>query len=156
MDKSGKIDWKAEQDRFMAAAYDRCERAARRAFKKWPRRKRDDAIQEAMGKMWYQWRCCLEKDKEPAEIIGPLIHWAIMFVRYDRRIARRSGGIDVYDYRAGMRRQQLSGQGKASPTDRSDPGNTWLDWALDAGEDDPADLVAALEAVGLTSDDWAA
>ena len=42
------IDWRAEQDRFMALAYTRCERAARRAFKKWHSRKRDDAVQEAL------------------------------------------------------------------------------------------------------------
>lgn len=31
--------------------------------------------------------------------------------------------------------------------------NSWIDWAVDAGSDDPADLVAALEVVRLT---WAA
>ena len=37
----------AEQRRFMALAFTRCERAARRAFKRWHSRKRDDAVQEA-------------------------------------------------------------------------------------------------------------
>lgn len=156
MDKIEGIDWRVEQNRFMQTAYPRALGAARRAFKKWHERKRADAVQEAVAKMWYQWRCCLEKGKDPAGMIGPLVHWAIMHVRYDRRIAGRAQSYDVMDYRAGMRRQQLSGQGKVSPTDRSDPGNAWIDWAVDAGEDDPADLVAALESVGLMSEDLAA
>lgn len=48
------IDWDHEQRRFMTLAFDRCERVARRAFKRWPDRKKDDAIQEAATKMWYQ------------------------------------------------------------------------------------------------------
>jgi hypothetical protein len=150
-----KIDWKAEQDRFMAVAYHRCDRAARRAFRRWHSRKREDGIQEAQSKMWYQWTCCLEKGKDPAEMVGPLIHWAIMHVRYDRRISGRSQHPDVFDYRSGMQRQQLDGQGHASPTNRSDPGNAWIDWAVGTG-DDPLEWVAALEAAGLTSEDLAA
>jgi hypothetical protein len=156
MDKFEGIDWRAEQDRFMALAYDRCERAARRAFKKWHERKRDDAVQEAVGKMWYQWRCCLEKGKDPAEMIGPLVHWAIMHVRYDRRIAGRAPSFDVFDYRSKMTRQDMDGQGKARPAERSARINGWLDWGVDSGADDPAEMVAALEMVGLTSEDWAA
>jgi hypothetical protein len=150
------IDWKVEQDKFMEVAFHRCERAAKRAFKKWPERKRDDAVQEAQSKMWYQWACCLEKGKDPAEMIGPLIHWAIMHVRYDRKVAGRSQHPDVFDYRSGLQRQQLSGQGKVSPTDRSAPINAWIDWAVDAGAGDPAELVAALEAVGLNAEEWVA
>jgi hypothetical protein len=149
------IDWQAEQRRHMTLAYTRCERAARRAFKKWHERKRGDAVQEAQGKMWYQWRCCLEKGKDPAGMIGPLIHWAIMHVRYDRRIAGRAPCYDVFDYRAKMTRQRLDAQGKASAADRSDPANGWIDWGLETG-DDPAEMIAALEQVGLSIEHYLA
>src|SRR4051794_12115255 len=128
MDAISGIDWKAEQVRYMALAYTRCERAAQRAFKKWHERKRADAVQEAQGKMWYQWRCCLEKGKAPAEMIGPLIHWAIMHVRYDRRVAGRAPCYDVYDYRAGMVRHLMDSRGQLKPHDRADRGNGFLDW----------------------------
>jgi hypothetical protein len=97
----------------------------------------------------------VEKEKDPAGMIGPLIHWAIMFVRYDRKIARRSGCIDVYDYRSRMARQDMDGQGKARPADRSDPGNGWIDWGLEAG-DDPAELAAALEQARVTLEQFLA
>jgi hypothetical protein len=150
-----RIDWRAEQDRFMSLAYDRTERAARNAFKQWHARKRDDAIQEALAKMWDQWKRLLDRGRDPQPMIGPLIHWAIMWVRYDRRIGGR-GNPDVYDYRSGFKRQRLSGQGKASPTDRGDPGNNWVDWYVKARTDDPAELAAALEAVGMSTEEWAA
>ena len=156
MDKIEGIDWRAEQDRFMAVEFKRTTAAAHDSFRKWHRRKRDDAVAEMIGKMWDQWSRLLIRGKNPEPMIGPLIHWAKLWVRYDRKIAGRARGFDVYDYRAGMQRQQLSGQGKASPTDRSAPNNAWLDWTVDAGADDPAELVAALEAVGLNSADLAA
>jgi len=54
MSTSETIDWRAEQDRFMRVAYDRTMAAARGAFRKWHRRKRDDAVAEMIGKMWDQ------------------------------------------------------------------------------------------------------
>jgi hypothetical protein len=42
----------AEQRRFMETAYPRAMRAAQRAFKRWPRRKREDAIAECLAKVW--------------------------------------------------------------------------------------------------------
>jgi hypothetical protein len=96
------------------------------------------------------------KGKDPVALLGANIRWAILWVRYDRKIAGRGRAPDVFDYRAGMQRHHLSGQGKASPTDRSDPGNGWIEWGLDAGADDPAELVAVLDAVGLTCAAYAA
>jgi hypothetical protein len=147
------IDWRAEQDRFMSLAYIRCERAARRAFKTWHSRKRDDAVQEALSKMWDQWKRLLDRGKDPEPMIGPLIHWAIMWVRYDRRIGGR-GNPDLYDYRSGFKRQRLSGQGKASPTDRGDAANNWIDWHVKARTEDPAELAAALETAGMTPEQY--
>ena len=48
--------------------------------------------------------------------------------------------------------------GRARPArqTRARPNNAWLDWTVDAGADDPSELVAALEAAGLTSEDMAA
>jgi hypothetical protein len=59
------------------------------------------------------------------------------------------------DFRAGLRRQQLDGQGIASPSDRIDPGNGWIDWHVKARTDDPGEL-AALEAVGMTLEEYLA
>ncbi len=143
------IDMRAEQERFMSLAYRRAERAARRAFKRWHSRKREDAIAEMVAKVWATWLYNLEKGKDPLALLGPNIHFAILFVRYDRKVAGRGRNPDVFDYRAGMKRQMLSGQGKPSPTDRSDPANNWVNWGLSDG-DDPAELVAAMEAHGLT------
>jgi hypothetical protein len=39
-------------ERFMAVAYDKAMRAARRAFRGWPDSKREDAEAEFMGKVW--------------------------------------------------------------------------------------------------------
>lgn len=138
----------------MALAYTRCERAAQKAFKSWPERKRDDAVQEAVGKAWATWRYNVEQGKDPVELIGPNIHFAILWVRYDRKIAGRARSYDVMDYRANMARQDLDGQGNAHPTNRSDPGNNWIDWKVKARTDDPAELAAALETARVTSEEW--
>lgn len=156
MTMSEEINWAAEQDRFMALAFQRAERAARRAFKAWHSRKREEAVAEMVGKVWATWRYNLTKGKDPLALLGPNIRWAILWVRYDRKIAGRGRGIDVYDYRAGMTRQDLDGQGKAHPSERSARINGWLDWGVDAGADDPAELVAALEGAGLTATTYAA
>lgn len=151
MDSNDTIDWRAEQIRFMSIAHRRAERAARRAFKRWHSRKREDAIAEMVGKVWATWIYNVEKGRDPVALIGPNIHFAVLWVRYDRKIAGRGRNPDVFDYRASMNRQHLSGQGKVSPTDRSDPGNGWIDWAPSQC-DDPAEMVAALEGAGMT---WA-
>ena len=155
MSMNEEINWRAEQDRFMAVAYERTVASAHAAFRGWHPRKRDDAVAEMVGKMWDQWARLFVKGKNPVPMIGPLIHWAKMWVRHDRKIAGRARSFDVQDYRANLTRHHLSGQGKASPTDRSDPGNGWIEWGLSDG-DDPAELVAALEAVGLTCAVYAA
>lgn len=151
-----KIDWKAEQERFMSVAYERAMKAAHDAFRKWHSRKRDDAVAELVAKVWDQWARLLMRGKDPEPMLWPLIHWAKMWVRYDRKIAGRGRNPDVFDYRAGMVRQDLDGQGKAHPAERSARVNGWLDWAVDAGADDPGEMAAALEAAGLTAEDWAA
>jgi hypothetical protein len=145
----------AEQRRFMELAYPRALRAARRAFKRWHSRKRDDAIAECLAKVWATWTFNLENGKDPVALLGPNIHFAILFVRYDRKVAGRARSFDVFDYRANMRRQQLDGRGHASPTDRGGRMNAWIDWAVSAG-DDPAKWAEALEAMGMTTEDLAA
>jgi hypothetical protein len=147
------IDWGFEQQRFMDVAYRRTVAAAHAAFRTWHRSKRDDAVAEMVGKMWSQWSLLLMRGKDPQPMIGPLIHWAKMWVRYDRKIAGRGRCPDVYDYRAGMSQQDVDGQGRAHPSDRSARINAWIDWRLDARADDPGELVAALEQVGLTPGD---
>ncbi|MDB5350129.1 MAG: hypothetical protein JWN86_1376 [Planctomycetota bacterium] len=156
MDMIDGIDWRAEQDRFMALAFKRTTAAAHDSFRKWHRRKRDDAVAEMIGKMWDQWSRLVVRGKNPEPMIRTLLKWAILWVRYDRKIGGRGQSPDVYDYRAGMTRHDMDFQGRPHPTERSDPINGWLDWAVDAGADDPAELAAALDAFGLTSEDLAA
>ena len=69
-------------------------------------------------------------------MIAGLIRHALLFVKYDRKpsIVDRARTPDVYDYRSGFKRQMLSEQGEASPTDRSDAGNTWINWHVQAGD----------------------
>src|SRR4051812_46732211 len=145
----------AEQDRFMRLAYPRTLGAARKAFKGWHERKREDAIQECLSKMWDSWIRLVGRGGDPEPILHGLIKYAVLWVRYDRRIAGRARMFDVYDYRAGMRKQHLDDQGQASPIERSDPGNDWIDWEVASG-DDPAALAAALEQAGLTLEQYLA
>jgi hypothetical protein len=149
------IDWEFEKQRFKRVAYRRTVAAAHDAFRKWHRRKRDDAVAEMVGKMWDQWARLLMRGKDPEPMLWRLIYWARMWVRYDRKIAGRGRSPDVFDHRAKMTRQDLDGQGKAHPAERSARINGWIDWAVDARADDPSELAAALEQLGLTSDDLA-
>jgi len=142
------------QQRFVEVAYPRTLKAAHKAFKSWHERKRADAIQECVAKLWDQWIRLVNKGRNPEPMLGRLIYWAIMWVRYDRRLSGRPRNIDLMDYRAGMKQQKLSGKGEASPTDRSDKNNGWIDWAVSARSDDPAQLASALEEVGLSLEDW--
>jgi hypothetical protein len=138
-----------EQDKFMSLAYTRTVAAARKAFRSWHTRKREDAIQETLTKMWDQWIRLVGRGGNPETIIVGMSHHAVMFVRYDRKVAGRARRPDVFDYRSPLKQQRLDAQGCASPTDRSDAINGWIDWRLASG-DDPAEVVAALEVTGLT------
>src|SRR4051812_43926857 len=113
----------AAQERFVEVAYPRTLKAAHIAFTSWHERNRQDAVQECLAKMWDQWHRLVIRGRNPEPMLGRLIHWAIMWVRYDRRLSGRSRNIDVTDYRSGMKQQELNGKGAASPTDRSDKMN---------------------------------
>jgi hypothetical protein len=145
---------KVAQERFVEVAYPTTLRAAQRAFKSWHERKRTDAIQECLAKMWDQWLRLVNRGKNPEPLLNGLITFAILWVKYDRRLSGRSRNIDVMDYRAGMKQQELNGKGEACPTDRSDKMNGWIDWTVKAKTDDPAQLASALEEVGLSLEDW--
>jgi hypothetical protein len=138
------LDWEAEHVRFMTVAYARTVTSAKRAFWGWHSRKKDDAIQECLAKMWDQWSRLLLRGRDPEPMLKGLVKYAILWVRYDRRIGGRSRTPDVYDYRAGLTPQQIDDQGWANPSDRSAAGNAWINWNLHGG-DDPCDLAAALE-----------
>jgi hypothetical protein len=143
-----------EQERFMAVAYARTVRAAHRAFKHWHERKRQDALQECLTKMWDQWIRLVNRGRDPAPLLPGLITYAILWVRFDRKVAGRARSFDVQDYRSGMKQQLLSGTGEASPTDRSDRHNGWINWTVSARADDPSGLGAALEGAGLSLEAW--
>ena len=143
------LGWSIEQERFEKLAYQRALHAARRAFKGWHVRKRDDAVAEMMAKVWATWRYNVEKGKDPVALLGPNIHWAILFVRYDRRISGRAKCFDVFDYRARMRRQDLDSQGRAHPTERGDRETYWINWRGVMVNDDPALWAEAKDSLDL-------
>ena len=147
------LDWGLEQDRFVRVAYGRTVAAAGHAFRKWHSRKRDDATAECVAKTWDSWSRLLVRGRNPEPLLPGLIRFAVLWVRYDRRIAGRAKRFDVFDYRAGMKRQQLSVQGQASPTDRGDARNGWITWNADTGVD-PGELAEALEQTGVAAGDW--
>src|SRR4051812_42007761 len=126
------MNWEREQQRFVDVAFEKTQKAARRAFWHWRSDKRDDAIQECQGKMWDQWSRLLQRGKNPEPMLGCLIKFALLWVRYDRKIAGRARRPDVLDYRAGFKQQLLSEQGQAAPTDRSGPEVPWLNFDLQA------------------------
>jgi len=119
------------QERFVQVAYPKTLKAAHKAFRSWHEPKRQDAVQECMAKMWDQW-VRLRAGKEPRTITHGLIKYAILWVRYDRRLSGRAANIDVMDYRANMKQQQISSKGEVGPTDRSDKMNGWIDWTVKA------------------------
>jgi hypothetical protein len=144
----------ATQERFVEVAYPRALRQAHKAFKSFHERKRADAIQECMAKMWDQWIRCVNRGKNPEPLLNGLIKYAILWVRYDRRLSGRARNIDVMDFRSGMKQQEVNGRGEVSPTDRGDRNNGWIDWTVKAKTDDPALLASALEEVGLSLEEW--
>ena len=142
------------QERFVEVAYPRALKAAHKAFKYFHERKRQDSVQECLAKLWQEWVLLANRGRNPEPLLNGLIKYAILWVRYDRRIAGRARNIDVTDYRSGMKQQELNGKGEASPTDRSDQMNGWIDWTVKAKTDDPALLASALEQVGLSLEEW--
>jgi hypothetical protein len=60
-----------------------------------------------VAKVWATRVFNLETGKDSVALLGPNIHRAILWVGYDRRIAGRARGFDVFDDRAKMKRQQL-------------------------------------------------
>jgi hypothetical protein len=109
-----------------------------------------------MAKMWDQWSRLLLKGQDPEPLLWPLIHWARQWVRYDRRLSGRPRNLDIQDYRAGMTHHLMDARGKLKPHERSARINGFLDWSAPARTDDPAKLVAALEAAGLTLEEFLA
>lgn len=147
------MDLEQERQRFVEIAYPRTQQAARRAFWHWRSDKRGDVMQECMSKMWDSWSRLLLRGKDPELMMGCLIKYAILWVKYDRRIAGRARTPDVYDFRAGFKQQMLSDHGEACPTDRADAGNAWINWNVQTG-DGPAELAAALESTGISLSQW--
>jgi hypothetical protein len=150
------IDWDVEKQRFERVAYPFAVRAARRAFKRWHERKRDDAEAEFLAKTWDQWKRLLDKGRDPEPLLWPLLYWAKRWCYMDRRLSGRPRNIDIQDYRTGMTRHMLDEQGQPRPHDRADPINDWLDWSGQARTDNPAELAAALELAGLTMERYLA
>ena len=143
------VDWSIEHERFERVAYARTLDAARVAFRGWHERKRDDAIAEMVAKEWATWRYNLEKGKDPVALLGANIRWAVLWVCSDRKVAGRARTYDVFDYRAGMRGQDLDAQGRPRPSERGARENHGIDWLGVAIDDDPALWAEAREGLGL-------
>jgi hypothetical protein len=147
------INWEVEHDRFMTLVYPRTLKAAKRAFSGWHISKIDDVTAELIGKVWDSFIRLRLRGRDPEPMINSLIRWGVWWCRYDRKIAgRKARTPDFYDYRSNMKKQMLSDQG-ATPTDRSDPRNSWIDWTTQAG-DDPCQLASALEETGISLAQW--
>ena len=156
MNSSVEIDWEMEKQRFTEVAYPFARRAAQRAFKRWPERKRDDAQGEYLAKLWDSWMRLLERGRDPEPLLWPLLYWAKRWVYQDRRLSGRPRNIDIQDYRAGMVGHLMDGRGRVEPHDRSARINGFLDWTGQARTDEPAALVAALETAGVTFEQYVA
>src|SRR6516225_11487314 len=113
------INWRVEHEKFMTLAFPAAQKAAKRAFWHWKSNKRDDAIQECHAKMWDQWSRLLLRGKRPEKMIGSLIKFAILWVRYDRKLGGRARTPDVFDFRSGFKQQLLGDDGQACPSDRA-------------------------------------
>jgi hypothetical protein len=101
------------------------------------------------------WVLNREKGKDPLALLGPNMRFAILWTRYDRRISGRPRNIDITDYRAGMTRHLLGSNGQLDPHDRASRVNHFLDWSgIDRRTGDPAEIVAASDALGLTSGEF--
>ncbi len=147
------LNWEPEHQRFMTIAYPRIVKAATNAFWHWKSSKRPDCIQETVGKAWDSWSRLLLRGRDPEPMLTGIIKFALLWVRYDRKIGGRGRRPDVYDFRAGFKQQLLSEQGQAAPTDRSGPEVPWLNFDLQAG-DNPALLASALEETGISLAQW--
>jgi hypothetical protein len=147
------LNWATEHERFMANAYPRTMKAAKRSFYGWHPRKKDDAIQECLAKMWDSYSRLLKRGKNPEPMISGLIKYAVLWVRYDRKLGGRARNPDVYDYRSGFTQQLLSDRGQPTPTDRASAANSWINWDQSTG-DDVCLLAAALESTGITLNQW--
>jgi hypothetical protein len=144
----------AAKERFVQVACPRALKAAHKAFKSWHEPKRQDSVEECLAKMWDQWIRCVNRGKNHEPLLNGLIKYAILWVKYNRRLSGRARNIDVTDYRSSMKQQQISSRGEVSPTDRGDKMNGWIEWAVKAKTDDPALLASALEEVGLSLEYW--
>ena len=129
-------------------AYEPARRAAQRAFKRWPERKRDDAEGEFMAKMWDQWKRLLERGKDPEPLLYPLIHWAKQWCYQDRRLSGRPRNLDISDFRAdGSAPSWTGGASWSRTTGQQGSSGSWTGTRA-ARTDDPADLAAPWQKQG--------
>ena len=54
-----------QRETFETIAYQRALKVGMRAFRRWPERKREDALAEYMAKVWATWVYNIEKGKDP-------------------------------------------------------------------------------------------
>ena len=60
-----------EQNKFMRLAYSRTLAAARKAFRSWHSRKKEDAIQETLTKIWDQWIRLVQRGGNELCMVSP-------------------------------------------------------------------------------------
>ena len=154
MNKTTAIDWTKEHQRFTLLAYRQGMKAAQRLAKRFPPQKQDDVTGEFMGKMWHQWRCYRENGKDPSTMVYQFIHWAKLWVRYDRKISGRNAQYDIQDYRAHMVDNTINRHGELKPRDRSSRINGFIDWNRSNREFDPSVLASELEINNVSVSQW--
>jgi hypothetical protein len=93
------LDVEQVQRQFMAVAYEPTMKAARRAFWNWREHKREEATQTCIAMMWVQWLRVLKAGKKPESMLGSLIKFACLHVKYDRPVSieQRARSFDVFD-----------------------------------------------------------
>ncbi len=75
------IDWNKEHEKFLSNAYARTLTAARKAFRSWPDRNRDDALAETMAKCWDSYSRLPLRGRDPEPFLAGIIRFAVLWTK---------------------------------------------------------------------------
>ena len=113
-------------------------------FRRWPPRRRAEAVADARAAAWAAWRGLLARGQDPVEVGPPgIARNAARYVKAGRRLGTGScgrGAMDVYHPRArrrsGLKLVSLDHDPGAIPGEESDG---WRDWLASDNRCTPAD-----------------
>ena len=75
----------------MTIAYDRTQKAAKRAFSGWHISKQSEAVATCIAKMWDQWLRLLLRGRSPEPMIAGLLKYSRAVLALDERVAHADG-----------------------------------------------------------------